>query len=138
MNILKKFALAWSIPSYGEPTKVEEHQFNSLEEALGIKFPEDYRTSILETGLPSGTLDLWEWIDAKESSFNWKFWESRPLLWHLNSFYSPDEILSALEWQNAGLPKNLIPFAGDSMGNQFCFSQEDLSNEKRVMAPVYH
>jgi SMI1 / KNR4 family (SUKH-1) len=39
--------------------------------------------------------------------------------------------------QDAGMPEGLIPFAQDSMGNKFCFAQDEATGERKMDLGIY-
>ncbi|KPA20803.1 SMI1 / KNR4 family protein [Shimia sp. SK013] len=142
MSALQVFADRWSVPNY-PPEKVFRPELVGLEAEIGVRLPEDDLQQVLSTGLPRPTTDLWDWVD-KRSFWNrlsertgWKvlllFATEVP---HISDFFSPPEVLQALNWRGRGMPDRLVPFANDSLGNLICFSYPDISNGEPTMPSV--
>ncbi len=54
---LQQFAAKWTHPDY-PPGHVTEEGLRATEQHFGVRLPEDYRQSVLETGLPHPTIAL--------------------------------------------------------------------------------
>jgi cell wall assembly regulator SMI1 len=131
MGNLQDFANSWCHPNHS-PVQVSATEISELELELGVSFPEDYRSGVISCGLPHPTTKLWDWLSEEDMRLGGLTGPLRP---HLSEFYSPDEIREALGWVEAGMPKDLIPFASDSAGNKICFSRAEL--ERHAKSAVY-
>lgn len=99
---------------------------DDVEESLGVVFPQAYREFLLNQGAvhPSRLLDL---VVDQESE-----------LWDIQCFLTPDEVAETTElYRSGGMSERLIVFANDSMGNVFCFAEEDLLDARPEDAPVW-
>lgn len=134
MSTLKAFDEAWSHGRY-KPSPVTPEMLQAIETELGIALPQDYRTQVLEFGLPTPTTALWDWLDSNPRFL------AQLLLGidtpHLSQFYTPEEMRVALGWRDAGMPEHLLPFANDSQGNQICFDMRQLQIPNSKKARVY-
>lgn len=91
-------------------TTVTASDLATVEQELGIVLPESYRSFILHHG-PVRTPSLLHLVVVLEAK-----------LWAIDDFIKPTEIVSdsRLYW-SGGMSKDLVGFAGDGMGNMFCF-----------------
>ncbi|UTS81913.1 SMI1/KNR4 family protein [Phaeobacter piscinae] len=142
MSNLKKLHETWSHPDY-PPTSINKGDLKALEDNLGVALPSSYRSQLLKIGLPSPTAKLWEWLSENdERHFRWL--NRLPFLVlilpepvpHLADFHHPSDVQKALEWREAGMPEDLLPFAYDSSGSQICFDMEALRGGSRRESPV--
>lgn len=107
---LSRFIALWTHPDY-PPDPVFKGELENAEGRLGTRLPADYRTAVLQIGLPRPTIALLDAIVDRELDLR-----------DVSEFLSPSEIVSVTEdWRNLGLPKELVAFATDCMGNLFCF-----------------
>ena len=112
---LALFLAKWVHADY-PPSPVSLEQLEEVEHQLGVRFPESYRKAVLEVGLLSPTLALLDAIVERELDIHC-----------LGDFYPPAEIgEQTLAWRELGMPEQLIAFAGDPMGNMFCFDRDRL------------
>ena len=107
-------------------TTVTSADLATVEQELGIMLPESYRSFILAHGTvrtPS-VLDLVVDLDAE--------------LWAISDFIAPAEIVrdSRLYW-SGGMSDELVGFAGDGMGNMFCFRRSPVSTSRPDDASVW-
>lgn len=108
-----RFIALWTHPDY-PPEPVSESELENAEGRLEARLPADYRTAILQLGLPRPTIELLEAIVDRELDLR-----------DVSEFLSPAEMVSVTEdWRDLGLPEELIAFATDCMGNLFCFPEE--------------
>lgn len=108
---LSRFITLWTHPDY-PPRSVAEDDLARVEEKFGTTFPEDYRSDVLNFGLPHTSMALLDAIVDRDLD-----------LFEVSTFLSPDEIESDTEaWRDIGLPDHLVAFATDCAGNLFCFS----------------
>lgn len=76
-----------------------------------MRLPADYRSAVLQLGLPRPTIALLDAIVDQELDLR-----------DVSDFLSPAEVVSVTEdWRALGLPEELVAFATDCMGNLFCF-----------------
>jgi len=55
-----------------------------------------------------------------------------------NDFYAPADIIKlTLNWREAGMPAELVAFAGDGCGNQFCFDRDRLAGQAADSQAVF-
>ena len=105
-----RFIALWTHPDY-KPDPVSKGELDSAEGRLDTRLPADYRTAVLQVGLPRPTIALLDAIVDRELDLK-----------DVSEFLSPAEIVSVTEdWRDLGLPEQLVAFATDSMGNLFCF-----------------
>ncbi|MDQ1154767.1 hypothetical protein QE389_001966 [Brevundimonas sp. SORGH_AS 993] len=113
MSNLAELNRRWSVPDY-PPTPVSAEEIAEAERNLSFSFPATYRDSVLATGLPRLTTELWEDIEAAGLD-----------LPHLCDFLTPQETVSTTrDYRDAGMPANLVGFASDSGGNLFVFRSD--------------
>jgi hypothetical protein len=98
----------------------------TVERELGIVLPESYHSFMLTHGTvrtPS-LLDLVVDLEAE--------------LWAISDFIAPAEIVrdSRLYW-SGGMSEQLVGFAGDGMGNMFCFRRSPVSTSRPDDASVW-
>lgn len=123
---LQQFAEKWTHPEY-PPRPVTEDELRTAEEHVGVRLPDDYRHSVLETGLPRPTIAL---LDA--------IVEGRLNISDASNFRTPEDMIRSTEdWRDAGLPEHLIVFASDCMGNMFCFDAERLRSNAPDAASIW-
>jgi hypothetical protein len=107
-------------------TPVAASDLVTVERELEIVLPESYRSFILTHGTvhtPS-LLDLIVDLDVE--------------LWALRGFIVPADIIrdSRLCW-SGGMSDELVGFAGDDMGNMFCFRRSPISTSRPDDASVW-
>lgn len=125
-DVLLAFAAKWTHPD-DPPDRIERAEVRAAEEALGIRFPEDYVSEILSAGLPNPTRALLSAIVDREQD-----------LPDLSKLYAPKEIIERTRADRvAGLPETLLPIGSDCMGNIFCFKEADLTQGAVSSAPIY-
>lgn len=110
----------------GDGTKPSSDAFEKVEKELKIKLPDTYRNFLLSYGYvySPGILDL---IVDKEKEMR-----------DIQEFVELSKFVSTNQgYWNAGMPKDLLAFASDCMGNMLCFKIPDLKSEKVVDAKVY-
>ena len=108
MVALRGFNSRWAIEDY-PPVPVTLAELEAAEAELVYRYPDTYRSAVLQVGLPRPTADLWDAIGEAD-------------LPHLGDFLSPKEAVEAAEgWGAAGFPNDLVPFASDSSGNLLAF-----------------
>lgn len=123
---LQEFAEKWGSQHY-PPDRVTEGELRMAEEHFGVRLPDDYRRSILETGLPRPTIAL---LDA--------IVEGGLDLADASAFRTPAEMITSTEgWRPAGLPDHLIVFASDCAGNTFCFDADRLRSNAPDAASIW-
>src|SRR5262245_57727427 len=110
---LEQFTERWTSTAYpSEP--VAEADLRALEQSLTVRLPDDYRQAVLRVGLPRPTSALLEAIVGRELDMH-----------SLGDFYAPAEIVEVTtDWQEIGMPDQLVAFASDGCGNQFCFDRK--------------
>lgn len=122
---LADFAAKWCHPKY-PPISVGAGALQSAETFLGVAFPDDYRTQIVEIGAPKPTQALLDAIVDKG-----------PELHDLSELYQPGQIVEqTLGWRSAGMPQTLIAIGCDCCGNSFCFDAKMLTTKAVSTAPV--
>jgi cell wall assembly regulator SMI1 len=123
---LQQFADKWGSRHY-PPDRVTEGELRTVEEHFGVRLPDDYRQSVLETGLPRPTIAL---LDAiSEGGLD---------LADASDFHSPADMIRATEdWRTGGLPGHLIVFAIDCGGNMFCFDADRLRSNTPDAASIW-
>lgn len=105
---------------------ISNADLDQAEKRLGVFFPVTYREFAATYGAVSAPalLDL---IVRNEAD-----------LWDINSFFSASECADTTEmYRSGGMSARLVAFAGDSMGNAFCFDQADLITKRPDDAPVW-
>lgn len=119
-----RFITLWTNPDY-PPDAVSEGELNRAEDSLPTRLPAEYRNAVLQFGLPHPTIELLDAIVDRELELR-----------DVNRFLSPSEIVTETEeWRALGLPKGLVAFASDCMGNLFCFpTQADVDGK----VPVFY
>lgn len=121
-SLKKAFALLESDELYDSLSfsgKKNEDLIKKAEQALGLKFPIDYRDFLL--GLGAGSVGASEIYGVVDEDF-------------INSS-APDAIWSTLKAREAGLPKNLIKIGSHELGSP-CIKVSDNPSESPVIA--YH
>ena len=114
---LSRFIQIWCHPSY-PPDPVQQSDLEMVEERFGFSLPQDYKAEVLNVGLPKPTIALLSSIVEAELE-----------LADVSNFLSPTEIVEQTEeWRDIGLPKNLVAFASDCMGNLFAFDSRARGN----------
>ncbi len=120
---LGRFIALWTHPDYA-PDPVSEGDLESAEGRLDMRLPADYRTAVLQLGLPRPTIALLDAIVDRELDLR-----------DVSDFLSPVELVSVTEdWRDLGLPEELVAFATDCMGNLFCFPTAATAG---AQAPVF-
>jgi hypothetical protein len=120
MSPLERFVRIWTHPDY-PPKRVRESELKEVEDRFQFVFPKPYKDEVLRIGLPSTTIALLSFIvdrrlDMADGS----------------DFFDGRSMIETTEgWHELGLPKNLVAFAKDCMGNLFAFSRES-SGESAV------
>lgn len=110
MHALADFASKWSHPD-SPPEPVLAADLTRAEEELGGRLPADYRDAIVSIGLPRPTGALLHSVCEAQADFA-----------DVADFLSADEMISSTQaWREIGLPKDMIVFASDCMGNFFAF-----------------
>ena len=123
---LQQFTEKWTHPEY-PPDRVTEDELRAVEEHFDVRLPNDYRQSVLETGLPRPTIALLDAIVAGDVD-----------LADASDFHSPTEMIQGTEDSHSvGLPQHLIAFADDCMGNMFCFDIERLRSNAPDAASIW-
>ena len=134
MSNFQIFVEAWHIGS-APPEKFDADDLRQFERDHGVILPRDYVEAITQIGRPRLGGDLWDWVSEVD--------ESQPLgegpyRYHLQDFHGPIEIRESLLWHDAGMPRDLFPFASDSGGNQFAFSKTEMNEAPDVARNVYY
>ena len=112
---LQRFNEIWGSVSY-PPQRVPENGLRLVEQQFNVDLPQDFRTQVLEAGLPKPTISLLDLIVEQESD-----------LLDVSEFYHPKEMIQeTTDWHEIGMPRRLLTFACDSSGNKFCFDLERL------------
>jgi cell wall assembly regulator SMI1 len=94
---------------------VSAGELDRAEERLQTRLPADYRSAVLQFGLPRPTFELLNAIVDRQLD-----------LGDVSDFLSPTEMVSVTEeWRDLGLPEELVAFATDCMGNLYCFPKPD-------------
>lgn len=107
---LSRFIALWTHPNYATDL-VSEHELEGAERSIQTRLPADYRSAVLQFGLPRPSAKLLDAIVDRELDLR-----------DVSDFLSPLEIVSVTEdWRDLGLPEELVAFATDCMGNLFCF-----------------
>ena len=107
---LARFIALWTHPNYGADS-VSEEDLDGAERRLETRLPADYRSAVLEHGLPRPTIELLDATVDRELDVP-----------AVSDFLNPEEMVFVTEdWRDLGLPEELVAFATDSMGNLFCF-----------------
>ncbi len=110
---LNRFVALWTHPDY-PPDVVTEGQLANAEGRLQFRLPKDYRSAVIQYGLPRPSIELFDAIVERDLDLR-----------DVGDFLSPAELVSVTEdWRDLGLPEELVAFATDCMGNLFCFSSE--------------
>jgi hypothetical protein len=123
---LQQFADKWTIPDY-PPDRVTEEELRAVEGHFGVRLPDDYRQSVLETGLPGPTSALLSAIVERGLD-----------LFDASDFHTPAEMIqSTKDWRTGGLPEQLIVFADDCSGNMFCFDADRLRSNTPDAASIW-
>lgn len=113
--IFKKFVEKWTHPKY-RPKPVAKDLIDDCAKQLKVEFPTSYTEYVTVHGSGGPTIDLLNSIVDGEIEIN-----------DLSDIHTPTEIIDSMEsWQSAGMPKDLIPIASDSMGNMFCFKRDEI------------
>ena len=108
---MSRFIALWTHPDYA-PAAVSEAELKEAERRLQARLPADYRSAVLQFGLPRPTSELLEAIAARELNLR-----------DVSDFLSPTEMATLTEdWRDLGLPEEFVAFATDCMGGLFCFS----------------
>ena len=107
---LSRFISLWTHPDH--PTDaVTEIELKGVEDRLQTRLPADYRSAVVQFGLPRPTIKLLDAIVDRQLVMN-----------DVSDFLGPDEMVSVTEdWRDLGLSEELVAFATDCMGNLFCF-----------------
>lgn len=88
-----------------------EGELERVESRLATRLPADYRSAVLQFGLPSPTIELLDAVTDRQIALSC-----------VSDFLDPAEMVAATEdWRALGLPEELVAFATDCMGNLFCF-----------------
>lgn len=112
---LNRFVGLWTHQHY-PPEQVAIDELDAAEARLQTRLPTDYREAVLQFGLPRPTIALLDTIVDHELG-----------LADISNFHAPNEIVTETEgWREAGMPPNLVAFASDCCGNQFCFVVSDI------------
>jgi hypothetical protein len=99
----------------------------TVEEHFGMRLPDDYRQSVLETGLPRPTIALLDAIVEGDLD-----------LTDASDFLSPEDMIQSTEDSRAaGPPEHLIVFAEDCVGNMLCFDAERLRSNAPDAASIW-
>lgn len=118
-----RFVELWTHPKF-PPDRVSEDELRRAEAHLQASLPDDYRSAVLQIGLPRPTIELLDFIAEQELDLR-----------DVSDFLGPAEMISVTqEWRELGLPDNLVAFATDCMGNLFCFPT---NTEAGGSVPVY-
>lgn len=121
MKALADFALKWSHPDY-PPEPVLVADLERAEMQLGGRLPCDYRDAVRDVGLPQPTIALLHSVCEESADFA-----------DVSEFFTADEIVASTEaWREMGLPKDMIAFASDCMGNLFAFGSTAPSQGSEV------
>ncbi|WP_186456927.1 SMI1/KNR4 family protein [Sphingomonas suaedae] len=119
---MDRFIALWTHPDYA-PDPVSEGELERAEDRLNTRLPTDYRTAVLQAGLPRPNIELLDAIVDRELDLR-----------DVSEFLSPAELVSVTQdWRALGLPNDFIAFATDCMGNLFCFP---IAAEAGEPAPV--
>jgi hypothetical protein len=114
---LARFTEIWTSSDY-PPEPVSESNLRSVEQRLSVQLPDEYRRAVLQVGLPRPGIALMDAIVERELDLH-----------SLSDFYSPVEIIEVTTgWREIGMPEQLVAFASDGCGNQFCFDADQLNN----------
>lgn len=120
---LARFITLWTHGDYG-PEPVSEEELERAERQLQTRFPADYRSDLLQFGLPRPTIELLEAIVDRGLDLH-----------DVGDFLGPSEVVTVTEdWRALGLPETLVAFATDCMGNLFCFATDGGVDEA---APIF-
>ena len=107
---LSRFISLWTHPDYA-PDAVTEGELDRVEGRLRTRLPADYRSAVLQFGLPRPTIKLLDAIVDRKLGLR-----------DVSDFLGPAEMVTVTEdWRDLGLPEELVAFATDCMGNLFCF-----------------
>lgn len=107
---LSRFISIWTHADYA-PEGVTEDELERVAARLQTRLPADYRTAVLQFGLPRPTIKLLDAIVDRQLDLR-----------DVSDFLGPGEIVTVTEdWRDLGLPEELVAFATDCMGNLFCF-----------------
>lgn len=98
-----------------------------VEKQLGFAFPAVYVGAVTQTGTFSVRVALLDEIV-----------DQRLDLRDISEVLNIGEIHETMSgWREAGMPKEMIPFASDSMGNIFAFDARDSLGGRRPDCPIY-
>lgn len=115
---LGRFIALWTHADY-PPDIVSADALERAEQDLQFRFPADYRSAVLQSGLPRPTIDLLDTIVDRNLD-----------LPDVSDFLSPSDVIAVTrDWRPLGLPANLVAFATDCMGNLFCFAADTGAGE---------
>jgi cell wall assembly regulator SMI1 len=108
---LSRFISLWTHPDYA-PDAVTEGELERVERRLETRLPADYKSAVLQFGLPRPTIELLDAIVDRQLDLR-----------EVSDFLGPAEMVTVTkDWRDLGLPEELVAFATDCMGNLFCFS----------------
>ncbi|MCU7844773.1 MAG: SMI1/KNR4 family protein [Candidatus Thiodiazotropha sp. (ex Monitilora ramsayi)] len=113
--IFQAFVDKWTHPDY-RPKPVESSSVDLCAEKLKVVFPSSYYEYLTSFGSGGTTRELLDSIVEDEVEIN-----------DLSEVFTPDELIESTDaWRGAGMPKDLIAFASDCMGNMFCFKSSEI------------
>jgi hypothetical protein len=119
---LRDFIELWTSQGY-PPDQVSLAELDAAEARLQTRLPTDYRSAVLEFGLPRPTIALLDTIVDHELG-----------LADISDFHAPNEIVAETEgWCAAGMPQDLVAFGSDCCGNKFCFAVSDVRQPEQAV-----
>jgi SMI1 / KNR4 family (SUKH-1) len=114
---LSRFIALWTHPNSATDA-VSEKELQRAEASLRTLLPTDYRSAVLQFGLPRPSIELLDAIADRELDLS-----------GVSDFLGPAEMVSVTQdWRDLGLAEELIAFATDCMGNLFCFPEADAAD----------
>jgi hypothetical protein len=108
--LLERFVEKWGHRDY-PPEWVSELELGRAEWRLRASLPDDYRSAVLQVGLPCPGIELFDTIEEGGLDLDCP-----------NEFLSPaDMVETSLGWRMHNLPRHLVAFAIEDDGSLFCF-----------------
>jgi cell wall assembly regulator SMI1 len=119
------FVNLWCKGHY-KPRKISRNKIEMVEAELSFKFPPSYREAMISHGSTDVMISLLDTIVDQNLNLR-----------DVSEIFQPTKIYDTMVgWQDAGMPKHLIPIAKDCAGNLFCFSAQDTPDSSQEI-PIH-
>jgi cell wall assembly regulator SMI1 len=110
----RDMAVSWTPYVWPHEVPLAPHTLRAAERRLGVTFPADYVACVLLNQGKTPDPSLFDFGDGFSTVLN--------QLYHFEASPSTANVLHAHEHlTTAGVPSEIVPFAGDPAGNHICF-----------------